>query len=256
MNSIYGEGSLLDEAWRTVLETDRWVVVEKSRGMNTAPLAAGEKNDLAAQVIARFPEIADAGEAGSGEGGLLHRLDRETSGLVLFARDKDAFRKLRGAQNAGKMIKEYGALCVGTGPAAFSEWPFVGSLREVGSAPLSPGESIGSAFRAYGPGRVRVAPLPPTDPRSKRIYRTEVLEFAPRKDGLYAARISLRIGFRHQVRCHLAASGFPIAGDPLYAPPGTGSYPRMLLHASRISFPDPATGRIVVVDSPVPFRYP
>jgi 23S rRNA pseudouridine1911/1915/1917 synthase len=253
MNQLCDEGPVVSGAWRVVSETEAWLVAEKPPGLHTAPLAAKEDRNLVTEVVSLYPEIADAGEAGSREGGLLHRLDRETSGLVLFARRRTAFRELHRSQEAGEITKEYVAVCLEADRAAWSDWPFAGSLRNVDAALPSSGEIIESAFRAYGPGRIRVAPLPSTGKGSKRSYHTDILEFVPRNDGTYAARVAIRIGFRHQIRCHLAASGFPIAGDPLYAPPGSPAFPRMLLHATRISFPDPDTKLIVMVESRAAF---
>jgi 23S rRNA pseudouridine1911/1915/1917 synthase len=249
-------------------ETGDWLVLDKPAGMHTAPLEAGEKGTLVDFARDFCPAIAGVPGIKPTEPGLLHRLDRETSGLVLFAKTPEAFGVLLAHQKGNRFTKEYRALCLksegspaadggpeekspGSGSeAAFAAWPFTGSLERF---PLERGVVISSAFRAWGPGRARVAPVNPAADGAVP-YETRILEVADGPAGLLRVTVSLTRGFRHQVRVHLAASGFPIAGDPLYEPAVTaGRYPRMWLHSSAIEFPDPATGLIVRLESPEPF---
>jgi 23S rRNA pseudouridine1911/1915/1917 synthase len=180
---------------------------------------------------------------------MVHRLDYETSGLVLAARNQKALDRFLSFQEEGKFVKEYEAVSRKASgiPPGFPPPPgdpfAAGVFR-----PLA----VESFFRPYGAGRKTVRPL--TEPaRGKREYasdrggryRTELRGAEPREDG--ALRFTLRIvrGFRHQIRCHLAWLGWPVLNDPLY-----GEAPRseardgevLALTAAGLCFPDPETG--------------
>lgn len=162
---------------------------------------------------------------------VVHRIDRETSGVVLFAKDAQAHRSLCRAFETRRVDKEYLAAVVGEPhPAAgVMDW----ALREFGSG--------------------RVAP----DPKGKAC-RTEY-ETVGRWGG--GALLSVRpvTGRRHQIRAHLTAFGHPLLGDPLYGPPPRpiGGAPRLLLHARKITFPHPDGGeRTVSVEPGADFYSP
>jgi 23S rRNA pseudouridine1911/1915/1917 synthase len=182
-------------------------------------------------VFSRFPGIAAVRGHGENQGGLLHRLDYETRGLVLIARTSEAFTALAAQQARGEFIKEYEALS-GTGEPfpGFPPRPFSGRIRY-----------IESAFRPYGKGQRAVRPLPPERGGEKPLYRTEILSCGegPEKTGLF--RLRLARGFRHQIRCHLAWIGRPLLNDPLYGgPPFPGGF--LALRACALVFTDPLTG--------------
>ena len=220
------------------------LAVDKPAGLHTAPLRAGEEDTLLGRVLARYPGTARLPGIQPREPGLLHRLDRETSGVVLLARSAASFEALRRAFDSGRAEKEYAAVCV---PQAAAP-PAVGShLRAE------------SRFAPFGPGRRRVRVILPGDegrPAAREataeLYASEV-EVVEARGRLALVRVRLRRGFRHQVRVHLAHLGLPIAGDPLYGPaPPADLPPRMYLHAAALTFPHPATGRELVIRSPLP----
>ncbi|HSV56790.1 MAG TPA: RNA pseudouridine synthase [Magnetospirillaceae bacterium] len=166
-----------------VLSDSRFLVVSKPSGMHTAPgPGAPFEETLAGWVHARFLDIADVHGRGKGEGGLLHRLDRDTSGLVLFARTEEAYRYLSEAAGAGGVRKEYrlvaapspaglrGSLPRLKAPAGVDEAGWISSLTAVNTSPapllreaIARGLEAGrpvfveSRFRPYGPGAARVA---------------------------------------------------------------------------------------------------
>ena len=150
------------------------------------------------------------------EGQLMHRLDYETHGLVLFAKNQKSYEFFKALQDRGEFVKEYSAVC--TIPASdkapgFPPGPLLSH---------SP-QTIMSYFRSYGPGRKQVRPVidassvPNKDVSKDKggFYRTEItqIQHGEGKD-LFTVRI--RRGFRHQIRCHLAWIGRPIIDDPLY----------------------------------------
>jgi 23S rRNA pseudouridine1911/1915/1917 synthase len=220
------------------------VVIDKPSGLHTAPLRAGDPDTLLGMVIARFPEVAGLPGVKTVEPGLVHRLDRDTSGCVVIARTASAFEALRDAFASGSALKEYAAACACTP-----------------GAPASSAERlhIESRFAAYGEGHRRVRVVLPGDTAKRGtraaapdLYATEA-QIISRSDDRVLLTVSIRRGFRHQIRTHLAFLGFPILGDGLYGVPvPSGHTPRMYLHASRIELPHPATGALMVVESALP----
>jgi 23S rRNA pseudouridine1911/1915/1917 synthase len=210
--------------------------------MHSAPLAvnAGEGGTLFHWYAGYYPAITALRGRKDGEGGLLHRLDYETRGLVLFAKTQGALDALVLQQERGLFTKEYGALCEkGSPPEGFPPAP------EPGPPPFT----LESAFRPFGPGRreVRPAAFPPPKRQRKAAaldrggpYITEVLEKLPLGEGVYF-RLGIRRGFRHQIRCHLAWLGFPILNDGLYGGQTRGEG-FLALKAQGLAFYDPLTG--------------
>lgn len=229
-------------------EDEHLAVVDKPAGLHTAPLRRGGESTLLDLVIGRWPEVARLPGIRPVEPGLLHRLDRDTSGLVVIARTALAFAALRAAFEAGSVHKEYAAACApGTGPGAAAE---------------SGETAVTSRFAAWGPGRRKVRVVLPGETRRgvlrEATPRTYTTRLQVLRRGAGAVLVGARIdrGFRHQVRAHLAHAGLPIIGDPLYGaalPPGAA--PRMYLHAAAIELPHPATGKPIMVRSPLPAAF-
>lgn len=230
---------------RIVAETETYLIVFKPRGMHSAPLSEGEGGTLLAWCSDLRPAVLSVRGRKEVERGLLHRLDRDTEGLVLLAKDQRAYDALNESQEKGTFLKEYEALCVGSPGAVLARrrLPF----------------AIESGFRPFGPGRRAVRPIETDEagtPLSGRVpelaldrgrpYRTDVLSLAEVSSRGAAprtlARARLARGFRHQVRCHLAWIGLPLVGDALY---GAEDGEDLALRAVCLSFPDPVDGRPV-----------
>jgi 23S rRNA pseudouridine1911/1915/1917 synthase len=227
----------------TVLYADaQLIAVDKPAGLHTAPQGRAGEDTLLARLLERFPEIEALPGRKPGEPGLLHRLDHGTSGIVLAARTPEAFIRLSADFAAGRVRKEYLALCL---PAA----------------QLQPGRSFSmeSRFAPFGPGRRKVRVVPPGEEtgRGRRkpspgVYRTEAAVLQARA-GLALVRAVILRGFRHQVRAHLAHLGLPIVGDELYgAPVPRGAGQRLYLHASAVELAHPTSGARLRIDSPLP----
>ncbi|MDR0388213.1 MAG: RNA pseudouridine synthase, partial [Treponema sp.] len=145
-----------------------------------------------------YPEVSEVAGRNPWEGGILHRLDYETEGLVLFARTQEAMDSFLIQQREGRFSKIYGALSAGVREKlpGFPPKPLMVSSQN-GDA------IIESGFRTYGPGRKTVRPVTNADIPPEKIYCTGILS-AENSKGFSAFRIRIQRGFRHQIRCHLA----------------------------------------------------
>ncbi|MCL2209258.1 MAG: pseudouridine synthase [Treponema sp.] len=167
---------------------------------------------------------------------VMHRLDFETHGLVLFAKNKSSYEYFKFIQDRGEFKKEYSAVCVPSGLDFISGFP----APPVFSS-LDKPFTIESWFRPFGPGRKLVRPVIEDGKKHREIaadkesfYKTEILK----KDGnVFTAQIMR--GFRHQIRCHLCWIGFPVKNDPLY-PQEKKESPELALRAQALFFFDPA----------------
>lgn len=218
-----------------VVETDHWAVVYKPPRLPTAPLRKAEEGTLVHWFLNTYPASGTVRGRKDIEAGLLHRLDTDTRGLVLFAKDQQTYEFFSAAQEAGRILKTYHAFAR---PAATVE-----ANKVFYTLPYT----IASQFRNFGPGAKRAAAVFPESRQYKkegRIYRTDIIGYAV-KNGLVSIQCRLSRGYRHQVRVHLATLGFPIAGDPLYGSnkpllqSASAAAYGLQLYALGLSMPDP-----------------
>ena len=208
----------------SILHEDRWIVaVDKPAGVLSQPAERRDPGDLSCDV--RLLLQLAAAEGRRPELHLVHRLDRLTSGVLLFSRHGRAAAALQAAWNAGAVERLYLAVVEG-------EPPFDETVIE---APIA--RDRGHAWRFAVAERGREA-----------VTRVRVLG---RADGRAAVACTLVTGRTHQVRVHLAHAGFPVLGDVLYGA-GRGTAPRPLLHAFRLRLPHPRTGEPLTVTAPLP----
>jgi 23S rRNA pseudouridine1911/1915/1917 synthase len=224
-------------------EDDFLLAVEKGPGIDTAPLDYGRgAGSLLEELLGRYPSLAALPGRKECEPGLLHRLDRDTSGLVLIAKTKEAFERLMAAQEGGLFIKRYIALCASSQAELPGAKPPRGRIE---------GGLVRSRFRPYGPKGARVAPLGEEIAAAGPVYETRILGSTELK-GTFSFELELSRGFRHQLRAHLAWLGFPILGDAFYSFEESSRRPRLMLHAKAIRFPHPENGRLIEIDCPPP----
>jgi 23S rRNA pseudouridine1911/1915/1917 synthase len=252
-----------------IYEDRSLLAVRKPPRMHTAPGPGG--GDLCAWVFERYPDVESAGGGAEGssaggrraprEGGLLHRLDYETSGIVLFARDTRSFDALLRQQELGAFRKDYQAVSTASragmpagsrprmavpGGLDAKAWTRARDRLDpralaamLEGARSEAGLGVASSFRAYGPGGSRVACIGAGG--IGPIYRSDILAcFEGESARSLEIRVGLSRGFRHQVRAHLAWIGLPISGDPLY---GGAPDERLRLYAVGLSFEHPETGK-------------
>jgi len=183
---------------------------------------------------------------------LMHRLDFETNGLVLFAKNEKSYLFFKELQDKGEFIKEYSAICVPSsgffGLEGFPDNNFVPLCLSVSSS-ANKSSLIQSYFRPYGPGRKQVRPIVDIPKKHKEIakdkggfYQTEIIDVRDSEENkVFTVRI--KRGFRHQIRCHLCWAGFPILNDPLYSNAETvSSESQLSLKSHALFFADPANG--------------
>jgi 23S rRNA pseudouridine1911/1915/1917 synthase len=202
-------------------EDDDLLVVDKPAGVVVHP-ARGHRSGTLAQALAG---VAAGGE--EGRAGIVHRLDRDTSGLLVVARSPEAHRRLKAALQARAITREYLALVEGRPPAR------TGTI----DAPIGRDR------------RHRTRMSTDTDDPRDAVTHFEVEEALPETTLL---RVRLETGRTHQIRAHLRAIGHPVVGDPEYGTPGGLGLERQFLHAARLRFEQPTTGAEVDVSSPLP----
>jgi len=220
-----------------VYEDARLLVVNKPAGLVVHPGAGAPRGTLVNALLRHVRDLSGVG--GVLRPGIVHRLDRGTSGLLVVAKDDEAHRALA-RQFAGRAVeKEYLALVLGL-PA-----PRSGTVAApVGRDPVH---------------RRRMSVRAPRGREARTDYR--VVETF---DGASLLRVRIHTGRTHQIRVHLASIGHPVAGDPTYggtrAPPSRRaaareallSLGRPALHAARLAFVHPASGEPLAFEAPLP----
>jgi 23S rRNA pseudouridine1911/1915/1917 synthase len=203
-------------------EDEHLFVVDKAARVVVHP-APGHASGTLAQALAK------AGAAGGEEDrpGIVHRLDRDTSGLLVVARSPDAYDRLQQLVKRRALTREYVALVVGK--------------------PRSRSGTIDAPVGRDRHDRLRHS-LDTDTPRAA-VTHFELQELLPRHARLL---VRLETGRTHQIRVHLAAIDLPVAGDPTYGVAGDLGLERQFLHAARLAFEHPITGEPVDVSSPLP----
>lgn len=217
-------------AFDTVLEDAHLVVVDKPAGLVVHPGAGHDSGTLVNGLLARYPDIAEVGDVY--RPGIVHRLDRGTSGLMVVARTQQAYQGLVEQLRSHQPQRTYCALVRGQPEAASG----------VIDAPI--GRSSRNPQRMTITDRGRVA---------RTDYTVEQRYSEPARAAQLACR--LETGRTHQIRVHLRAIGHPVVGDPTY---GSGrlddvfGLSRPFLHARSLSFTHPLSGDTVQAESPLP----
>ena len=207
---------------RIAYEDEHLLVVDKPAGLVVHPAPGHSSGTLVHGLLAH--------EAAGGDDerpGIVHRLDRDTSGLMVVARSEEAHRRLQALVRRRALERHYVALVVGR-PRSRS-----GRVE----API---------------GRDRRDPLRQsldTDTPRDAVTHFELVELLPRHALL---DVRLETGRTHQIRVHLAAIDLPVAGDPVYGRPHELDLGRQFLHAGRLVFEHPFSGERIEAESPLP----
>ena len=202
-------------------EDEHLLIVDKGPGLVVHP-ARGHREETLAQLL------GDSAAGGDPErAGIVHRLDRDTSGLLIVSRSEEAHRLLQAALSDRLIEREYLALVQGRPPARS------GTI----DAPIGRDPRVRTRMAVGG-----------LHPREARTHFT--LDRALKSSSLL--RLRLETGRTHQIRVHLQAIGHPVCGDPEYGTAGLFGLERQFLHATRLAFDHPLTGERVEVVSPLP----
>jgi 23S rRNA pseudouridine1911/1915/1917 synthase len=207
---------------RIAYEDEHLVVVDKPAGLVVHPAPGHATGTLVHGLLAHDVAGGDADRPG-----IVHRLDRDTSGLMVVARSEEAYRRLQGIVRQRELERRYLALVVGRPRSR------TGRIE----API---------------GRDRRDPMRhslDTETPREAVTHFELVELLPRHALL---DVKLETGRTHQIRVHLAAVDLPVAGDPTYGRPRELGLDRQFLHAGRLAFTHPFTDAEVVVESPLP----
>jgi len=208
--------------FRIAYEDDELLVVDKPAGVVVHP-ARGHSTGTLVQAL--------AGRAGGGDDperpGIVHRLDRDTSGLLVVARDEPTHRALRAAMAKREVTREYLAL--------------------VNGRPTARTGTIDAPIGRDRRNRTKVS-LDTDRPRAA-ITHFEIEQAFPESTLL---RVTLETGRTHQIRAHLEAIGLPVVGDQTYGEGHSYGLDRQFLHAARLRFKHPVSGGEVDVLSPLP----
>ena len=215
-------------------ESPKLLIVDKPAGQPTAPIRSDETGTLANAIAGHHPELVGIGYSPR-EPGIVHRLDNETSGVVVVARDAKSFELLRDALQFEKLGKEYLLVC------ASENLPDQGTIEY----PIT----------NHPKDKRRVYPC---------VHPRDVMRYAPRP-ATTSYRVERRVGpwalvraeaaraVRHQLRAHFAAIEHPLAGDVLYGGVAVPGLERHALHAARISYDGGGDSALAFdVSSPLP----
>ena len=218
----------------TVVHRDRLLfIIDKPAGLVVHPGAGHAHHTLQNALLALDPRLALVPRAG-----LVHRLDKDTSGLLVVARTPEAHTALVAALAARQISREYLAVCSGVMTAG-------GTVDE----PIGRHRTVRTRMAVRADGREAI-----THYRIEERFGAHTL-----------VRVTLETGRTHQIRVHLAYVGFPVVGDPVYGgrrrvpagcPPRVAealrSFPRQALHAARLALAHPRTGRELQFEAPLP----
>ncbi len=206
-------------------QDDDLIVLDKGAGLVVHP-ARGHREGTLSQLLGPLLESEGAGWDPE-RPGIVHRLDRDTSGLMVVARNEETLRRLQAQLGRREIEREYLALVEGRPPAR------TGTIE----APIGRDPRIRTRMAIGGAGA-----------REARTHFT--LEQALK--GVSLLSLLLDTGRTHQIRVHLQAIGHPVCGDPDYGTAGLLGLERQFLHAARLAFSHPTTGERVEVRSPLP----
>ena len=214
----------------TLFEDRDVIVLNKEAGLVVHPAAGHRSGTLVHALLHRCPDLAGVG--GEGRPGIVHRLDKDTSGVMVVAKNDTAMTGLAAQFKAGTVHKEYLALVWG--------------------APSPPSGTIRTLIGRSRHDRKKMSAMPPRGREALTEYATE--QTWP--GGCSLLRVRIKTGRTHQIRVHLLHLGHPVVGDKQYGRRKTGPEgpraPRQMLHAETLGFTHPRTGEAMRFTAPLP----
>ena len=220
-----------------IIHEDRHIIiVDKPALMPTVDVPGGIPETLVKWLMAYSSKFKKINEK-VGDAGLINRIDNETSGIVVAAKNEKSHQKLKELWSSKEISKTYITLAIG-------EPPPEGMITLIAHHPKKANRMM--VVQDSGEAKNLKARYAETHYRElESFYDYALLE------------VRIVTGLRHQIRCHLASIGHPIAGDKIYRRTKHESrdwlkLPRHFLHASRIRLPHPSSGKVIEYDSPLP----
>jgi 23S rRNA pseudouridine1911/1915/1917 synthase len=211
-----------------VHDDDHVVVVDKPAGLVVHPGAGHRTGTLVHGLLARYPELASVGE--ELRPGIVHRLDRDTSGLLVVARTAEAHEALSDAMRARTVTRRYRTLV----------WDHIDEPRGLVDAPVARSPREPTRMAVVVGGR-----------EARTAY--EVVARYEQPVATTELRCTLETGRTHQIRVHLQAIGHPVVGDPRYGGDRRSlAVGRQFLHAEHLAFRHPVSGERMAFDSDLP----
>ena len=215
--------------FRVVFEDRQIIVVEKAAMVLTVPTPRGERNTMV-QLVERYLERRGSRRPLT----VVHRLDRETSGLLVLAKDRASGEKLERQFRAHSPERVYRAIVAGT---------------------LARDHGTFDSFLATSKSLTRFS----TEDRASGERAITHYESEEKLRGATLIMARLETGRRNQIRAHFAEAGHPVLGDRRYRPElarhAGWTYPRLALHAATLGFVHPSTGESLRFDSPLPREF-
>ena len=219
-----------DIVLRVVYEDDDLLIVDKPAGLVVHPSPGHSTGTMVHALLGRQGGAEYGGIAGVARPGIVHRLDRDTSGLIMVAKRDGAQTGLMAQLKARRIKKTYVALVLGSVSAA------VGRIE----APIGRDPRQRTRMAVVSDGRPSVTG-----------YRVR-----ERFEGWTLLELDLITGRTHQIRVHLASIGYPVAADPVYATGaarrGPDGLERLFLHSWKLEVVSPTSGKLVRVEAPLP----
>ena len=208
-----------------LFEDDDLIVISKPAGLVVHPGAAHREHTLVNALLHHCPALSGIG--GKERPGIVHRLDKETSGCLVIAKNDQAHRGLATQFAARSMEKIYLALVAG-------------KLRKTAGV-------IEERIGRHPVDRQRMSVTSSRGRAAKTEYRV-----VRSSDKMSLVECQLHTGRTHQIRVHLHHLGHPVLGDKVYAPKLAKDYPRQMLHAWKLGFQHPCTGEWKKFEAPLP----
>lgn len=236
---LLAKGPLPNSALKVEIlhEDEAILVVDKPAGMATHGTSGKDTDTLANFLVALYPFLHRVGK-NLWEPGLVHRLDRETSGMVLIAKDEVSFADLRSQFRRGLVQKKYWALVFGrTERQGIVDYPLIHDPKDRRRMRAVVKEERGKA-------------------QAKRWEASTRFRTLDQSKGWSLLEIEMETGVTHQIRVHLEAIGHPLVGDPLYGGerPSLFGLKRQFLHAFYLRFHHPQGGQEVTFKSSLPME--
>ncbi|MEA4862342.1 MAG: RluA family pseudouridine synthase [Victivallaceae bacterium] len=217
--------------YEILYEDSHMLVINKPAGLVVHPAAGNPDGTLVNAVLGRYPEMLDEFEGAGGRPGIVHRLDKDTSGCLVVAKTPQAQFALSGSFADRRVSKTYLAITVGV--------------------PRERSGRIQTLIGRHPVNRQKMAVVDRNGKEAVTLYdveRTGIYEDVP----VALLKVNILTGRTHQIRVHLAHSGTPILGDHLYGGSRILHVERQMLHAWKIKLPHPVTGQIMEFTAPPP----